>query len=253
MVGLFCSCVRIEDHRVVPYDEICFYVFVLGLLWREILEFQEVLPRHRVLISNRDPAFSTRTPPRRLSTTIGRYLFQDAWNILDSLTLLCVAGAFTFRMVALHEDGEADQSDSNPISDNIMETVSAATQSPVLWARVLLAVSAIPLFARILSLSQIDGTLGPMTQIIWTMLSHLGKFSVFLAVLMASFALTFHVLFYKCEEENSALFESFNTFGDSYLTMFKALLGDFDFDSFKHADKCYRPGWAEERSWRFSC
>lgn len=175
-----------------------------------------------------------------------RYLFQDAWNVLDSSTILCVAGAFIFRMIALNEDREVSQSGNDPMNDSAVEKAPTAVQGPLLWAQVLLAVSAIPLFARILSLSQIDDTLGPMTQIIWTMLSHLGKFSVFLAVLMASFALTFHVLFYTCEEGDSALYESFNTFGDSYLTMFKAMLGDFDFDSFKHADKCYRPGWAEQ-------
>lgn len=172
--------------------------------------------------------------------------------MLDSSTILCVAGAFVFRMIALRGVGGANQKDdNNPISDNAMGTPPREVQGPFLWAQVLLAVSAIPLFARILSLSQIDHTLGPMTQIIWTMLSHLGKFSVFVAVLMASFALTFHVLFYTCEDSNSTredglLYESFNTFGDSYLTMFKAMLGDFDFDSFKYANQCYRPEWAEE-------
>lgn len=103
--------------------------------------------------------------------------------------------------------------------------------------QVLLASTAPLLFARILSLSQIDSTLGPMTQIIWTMLSHLVRFSVFIAVLISSFALTFHALLGGCESGN----EAYDTLSDAHLTMFKAMLGEFEFDDFLGDGKCYPP------------
>lgn len=164
-----------------------------------------------------------------------RYLFQDAWNILDVSTILFAGGAFTLRMVNLRgQDGDDEGGNGSPISLVTAEFL----------AQVLLAVSALPLFARILSLSQIDNTLGPMTQIIWKMLSHLAKFSVFVAVLIASFALACHAIFHKCEEGHT-LDEEYGTFSEAYLTMFRALLGDFNFESFKSARTCDIPRWAE--------
>ncbi|CAM9260310.1 unnamed protein product, partial [Hapterophycus canaliculatus] len=223
MLCLFVASVRIESTTAVPIVEKIFYIFVAGLLWRETLEFRDFLPTHRVLRSNQDQdSFvpgSTQTG--RISTTLYRYsfaiqvqvayLFEDAWNILDASTILLVASAFVLRVFDLH---------------------------------LLLAGSAIPLFSRVLSLSQIDGTLGPMTQIIWRMMSHLVKFSAVVAVLMASFAMTFHVIFCKCQE-TSALHEQFNTVGDAYITMFKAMLGTFDFDSFRNIEGCALPLEAE--------
>ena len=165
-----------------------------------------------------------------------RYLFHDAWNILDTSMILFVGWAFTFRMIDRHHQSESDGGTGD--GDNADPTTAG------FLAQVLLAISAIPLFARILSLSQIDNTLGPMTQIIWKMLSHLGKFSVFVSVLLASFALAFHALFRTCA--GGPLEQEYGTFSDSFLTMFKAMMGDFAFESFKPAnDACDVPHWAE--------
>ena len=164
-----------------------------------------------------------------------RYLFQDAWNILDVSTIAFVGGAFVLRMVNLHRQGGGTGEDG---------VLSTGPTSAEFLAQVLLAISALPLFARILSLSQIDNTLGPMTQIIWKMLAHLAKFSVFVAVLIASFALAFYAMFHTCGEGN-LLHGEYGTFSDAYLTMFRALLGDFEFDSFKSARECDVPSWAE--------
>lgn len=152
-------------------------------------------------------------------------------------------------MIALHQKMasaslggvDVDASDSNV---GVSETTPINERGAFFTAQVLLAVAAIPFFARILSLSQIDSTLGPMTQIIWTMLSHLGKFVVFTAVLMASFALTFHVIFHSCED-GTPLDEAYGTFSKAYLTMFRAMLGEFHFDILETTDACQHPSWGE--------
>lgn len=136
---------------------------------------------------------------------------------------------------------DVDASDANV---GVSEITPIDERGAFFTAQVLLAVAAIPFFARILSLSQIDSTLGPMTQIIWTMLSHLGKFAVFTAVLMASFALTFHVIFHTCED-GAELDEAYGTFSRAYLTMFRAMLGEFHFDTLETTGACQHPSWGE--------
>lgn len=83
----------------------------------------------------------------------------------------------------------------------------------------------------------------PLLQIIWTMLSQLARFSLFLVVLMTSFALTFHALFYACGDDVDTG-ESFGSFTASLLTTFAAMLGNFDFDVFKAVPECGQPKWA---------
>ncbi|CAM9398894.1 unnamed protein product, partial [Laminaria digitata] len=89
-------------------------------------------------------------------------------------------------------------------------------------ARFFLAAIAPLLFARVLSLAQVDKYLGPMTQIIWAMLFHLVRFSLFMLVVMVSFALAFYSIYNTCGDEFDS---AYGTFGSSLLTMFKAMLG----------------------------
>lgn len=161
-----------------------------------------------------------------------RYLFKDAWNILDTSTIILATAAFMFRIIAIYEDPEVQALNGSSNTDNtsISETIQMRTSAFV--AQVLLASTAPLLFARILSLSQIDSTLGPMTQIIWTMLSHLAQFSVFILVLISSFALTFHVLLKDCGVNEYASLIS------AHLAMFKAMLGEFEFDDILGSGEC---------------
>lgn len=78
-------------------------------------------------------------------------------------------------------------------------------------------------------------------QIIWTMLSDLLRFSVFLIVFIASFGASFYILFSDCSGEPN---EAYGSLARSTLTMFKAMLGDFDFDEFASPGDCDRPSWA---------
>lgn len=164
--------------------------------------------------------------------SLRRYLFNDTWNFFDTSTIVCSLVAFVFRIIALHKTYEHERGDSVPIED----------QSAFFVAKVVLAASTPLLFARVLSLSQIDGTLGPMTQIIWTMLSHLVHFSFFLLVLITSFALTFYGLYSSCVNGN----ESYGTLADATLSMFKAMLGDFEFDDLRPSTDCNHPDFAED-------
>lgn len=63
-------------------------------------------------------------------------------------------------------------------------------------------------------------------QIIWAMLFHLFRFSVFMLVVMASFALAFHSLFShpNCTAGDD-LYERYRTLHDSLLHMFEAMIG----------------------------
>lgn len=70
-----------------------------------------------------------------------RYVFYDTWNFLDTSTICCILVAFIFRMIALQEE------------------------SVLFHAQFFYALSAPLLFSRLLVLSQIDATLGPMTQV----------------------------------------------------------------------------------------
>ena len=79
------------------------------------------------------------TPTKRLS----RYVFYDTWNFLDTSTICCILVAFIFRMIALDQNDEFF----------------------LFHAQFFYALSAPLLFSRLLVLSQIDATLGPMTQV----------------------------------------------------------------------------------------
>lgn len=149
-------------------------------------------------------------------------------------------------MIALYEAGgtPAEKVDYHGASKTTSKSLASSQQGQFFIAQVLLASSAPLLFACILSLSQIDDTLGLLTQITWTMFSHLARFSAFVIVNIASFAVTFNELFFTCSE-GSALNEAYGTFTDACLTMFRAMLGDFDFDNFKLVGQCNRPPQAE--------
>lgn len=54
------------------------------------------------------------------------------------------------------------------------------------------------------------------------------RFSVFLVIFMASFALSFHALFHNCDD-GQPLGESFGNFHQALVVVFGAPLGDFDF------------------------
>ena len=60
-----------------------------------------------------------------------------------------------------------------------------------------------------------------LPQIIWAMLFHLARFSVFMLLLMAGFALAFYSLYAECDGD---LGTAFSTPGVALLSMFKAML-----------------------------
>lgn len=72
------------------------------------------------------------------------------------------------------------------------------------------------------------------------MVAHLARFSAFVILVMASFALAFHALFAHCANEEIGVGEvnhleiSFGTLGASLVSVFEAALGQFEFDEFSH-------------------
>lgn len=79
-------------------------------------------------------------------------------------------------------------------------------------------------------------------------MSHMLRFSAFIAMVMLSFALAFHAVFHTCgtdnssnrscpeETEESPLGDAFGTFGHSFVTVFSSALGGPNFDIFEVAD-----------------
>lgn len=73
-------------------------------------------------------------------------------------------------------------------------------------------------------------------------MSHLVRFSIFVIVIMSGFAIAFHVFFFKCYDDDYNIHEAFGSLDRSLLTLFRAMLGDFDFDVLMAAeDSCGRP------------
>ncbi|CAM9237184.1 unnamed protein product [Ectocarpus sp. 12 AP-2014] len=256
MLLLFCSSVLLKEHDFVPWEEAIFYVFAAGLVCREMLEFRDGMPsrRHKQLPKRQrqkvrsgtvsqpsmsEPRISFRGDGNqfnRMISTFTRYVFYDTWNFLDTSTIGCILVAFVFRMIALDDD------------------------SFFFHAQFFYAISAPLLFSRLLVLAQIDTTLGPMTQVIWRMMSDTLRFSAFISLVMLSFALAFHAVFHTCGEYEDPtcntnddpefpLRDAFGTFGRSFVTMFSAALGGPDFELYEAVGsecRCKLPDGARE-------
>ncbi|CAM9706637.1 unnamed protein product, partial [Ascophyllum nodosum] len=149
--------------------------------------------------------------------TVNARYFGDKWNFLDVITIGMVFLAFFFRTVELFEE-----SDTN-----------------LFLAQFFLAAAAPFLFSRVLFFSQTGGTLGPMTQVIFNMVTKLSQFSLILLLVMLGFATTFNALYTKdttlvtknsddCDVNDHPVVEAFGTIGDALLTMFMSMLGDFN-------------------------
>lgn len=72
-------------------------------------------------------------------------------------------------------------------------------------------------------------------QIIWKMMSETLRFSVFIVLVMCSFALAFNGLFFTCPKE-SHLGDRFGTFYGALPVVFGASLGDFSFEEFNNIE-----------------
>ncbi|CAN0140980.1 unnamed protein product, partial [Scytosiphon promiscuus] len=218
-----------HEHDRIPIPEVMFYVFAAGMVWREVLEFYDGMPSQRHQPSpvwsfspslNKNPHGDPWT--NRMVSALARYVFYDTWNFLDTLTILCIVVAFVYRIIALDDE------------------------SSLFYAQFFLALSAPLLFSRLLVLSQIDSTLGPMTQVIWRMMSQTLRFSAFIAMVMLSFALAFFALFHTCDSDSSecGLNDAFGSFGSSFVTVFSSAFDGPDFDVFDQAASdcgCDRP------------
>ncbi|CAM9233322.1 unnamed protein product, partial [Ectocarpus sp. 12 AP-2014] len=253
MLLLFCSSVLLKEHDFVPWEEAIFYVFAAGLVCREMLEFRDGMPsrRHKQLPKRQrqkvrsgtvsqpsmsEPRISFRGDGNQFNRMISTYVFYDTWNFLDTSTIGCILVAFVFRMIALDDD------------------------SFFFHAQFFYAISAPLLFSRLLVLAQIDTTLGPMTQVIWRMMSDTLRFSAFISLVMLSFALAFHAVFHTCGEYEDPtcntnddpefpLRDAFGTFGRSFVTMFSAALGGPDFELYEAVGsecRCKLPDGARE-------
>ncbi|CAN0376362.1 unnamed protein product, partial [Ascophyllum nodosum] len=229
MLALFCSSVVLEESDYISRKEWAFYVFGAGIVWRETLEFLDGMPARQFRKGRnerRGASPSTRSTfgrrikhsgsgkpggkdLNRMVSGLARYILHDTWNLLDVLSIAFVLVAFIFRLRGLTRFGGP----SKPGDDFFIAQFFLASSAPLL-------------FARLLLLSQIDGTLGPMIQILWRLMSHTVRFSAFIVVVLTSYALAFHAIFATCDE-GSGLDEKFGTFAAALLSVFSAGLGEF--------------------------
>eukprot|EP00752_Nemacystus_decipiens_P009083 g8110.t1 len=126
---------------------------------------------------------------REMHWDIGMYL-KDKWNVLDALGLLCVSVGLVFRW--------------------------GDWRSP--WGPAFYSLSAPLVVSRILFFAQILPYQGPMIQVIFRMTSKILQFGAVMAVVMIGFAMALH-----------ALFRDLDSFGQTFLGLFKAMLGDTAF------------------------
>lgn len=98
-----------------------------------------------------------------MSASWCRYLFQDTWNILDTLTIGTIAMAFVARILGLGGNWSADE--GGMTNDDDLDASTEFSRGAFFASQFFLAAVAPMLFARLLFLSQIDSTLGPMTQV----------------------------------------------------------------------------------------
>eukprot|EP00752_Nemacystus_decipiens_P005574 g5043.t1 len=123
---------------------------------------------------------------REMHRNIGMYL-KDKWNVLDALGLL-----FVFIGLVIRWDDSS---------------------SP--WGPAFYSLSAPLVVSRILFFAQILPYQGPMIQVIFRMTSKILQFGAVMAVVMIGFAMALHVLF-----------RDLDSFGQTFLGLFKAMLGD---------------------------
>lgn len=88
------------------------------------------------------------------------YLFQDTWNILDTITIFTILVTFVTRILGLGGDWSSSEDDDS--GDN---EVFLSARGSFFVSRFLLASIAPMLLSRLLFLYQIDATLGPMVQV----------------------------------------------------------------------------------------
>ncbi|CAM9782826.1 unnamed protein product [Scytosiphon promiscuus] len=130
---------------------------------------------------------------REMSRGVGRYL-ADKWNVLDALDLLCLSVGLIIRW----DDWSSE------------------------WGPAFYALSAPLVVSRVLFFAQILPFQGPMIEVIFRMTFKILQFGAVMSIIMIGFAMALHVLF-----------RDLDTFGQTCLGLFKAMLGDTElFDEF---------------------
>ncbi|CAN0396724.1 unnamed protein product, partial [Ectocarpus sp. 12 AP-2014] len=126
---------------------------------------------------------------REMWKDIDKY-FKDQWNVLDALALVCLLIGLVIRAVDW--------------------------TSP--WGPAFYALSAPLIVGRVLFFAQVLRFQGPMIKVIFGMTTTLLKFGFVMVVVMTGFAMAFHVLF-----------RDLDSFGTTFLGLFRAMLGEVDF------------------------
>ncbi|CAM9146049.1 unnamed protein product [Discosporangium mesarthrocarpum] len=145
--------------------------------------------------------------------------FLDPWNKWDMLLLISLATGCAFRLVG-EFDRRDDEEDARGWTPSTVSHIFFACSSPLL-------------FSRVLFYLQIFPAQGPLIRVIFSMIKLLVNFSVVLGVVILGFAVAFFALFWDAADRSGDDdLNAFSTFEDAVLTLFGAMLGDYDLRGF---------------------
>eukprot|EP01084_Bolivina_argentea_P123568 218973_1 len=149
--------------------------------------------------------------------------YSEAQNYFDTLISIVFILSFSIRMYALRVGKPCEGYIENTeypcyVEDNIHNMFI------ILWS-----IGTVTLWLRIINFFVLSHKLGPLVQMIFNMMGDVIRFFVIMGVLFFAFTMC---LMYTMGD----IYDAFDSPLNAGITLFRALLGDFDFDGFKDDD-----------------
>ena len=164
--------------------------------------------------------------PRAIWSGLGEY-FRSFWNWFDVVIYIMFIVIYVMRDSTLSRTSEIAEN-FDPTRFQEMWDVSRSMETE----RSLMAVNLVLCFTRLLYAGTVSATFGPFILMVFRMVTNIVQFLIVLSVFMVGFALAFYVKFARTVP-------AFSTFGNSMLSMFLMLYGDFDAEAIAEADRTW--------------
>eukprot|EP01006_Ploeotia_vitrea_P037380 TRINITY_DN66125_c3_g1_i1.p1 TRINITY_DN66125_c3_g1~~TRINITY_DN66125_c3_g1_i1.p1 ORF type:complete len:920 (+),score=537.65 TRINITY_DN66125_c3_g1_i1:235-2994(+) len=137
--------------------------------------------------------------------------FSSGWNILD-ITIYVSFVFIAFARIATRDVTDGDDTETHGALYRLQSSYVA-----------LMAVNSVLLWVRVSFIFAIHPTVGPLLRMMERMLTDLKNFLVLMALFIAGFALAMHFMLADKQDD-------YRSWSNTILTLFRALLGDFDYD-----------------------
>lgn len=142
--------------------------------------------------------------------------FDDEWNVLDMFIYSLFVGMAVLRL-GTWNDEERDSS------------------SPSLSYDFLLSINAILLWVRASFVFKIHPSVGPLLRMMLRMLTDVINFALLMSLFVVGFSVSFYYLLSERSEDVGN--DNYSSVGNATLTMFRAMVGDFDYGDFEGLDR----------------